>query len=112
MTQWASSERGESPPETEQDPTEAPEQDELEAERLEEEEEEEEAPRRRFTTEAVVPWALVAALVLIALALFWNAGEAHYRGCVEAVGVRTAGDNSPLGRFARQDVTKCTRSPF
>jgi hypothetical protein len=70
------------------------------------------APRRRPNAEAILPWALVAALVLIGLALLWSAGESHYRGCVEAVGVRTAGDNSPLGRFARQDVTKCSRSPF
>jgi hypothetical protein len=111
MTQWASSERGKSPPEAEQDPTEAPEQDEVAADELEDEEEEP-RPRRRLAADAVLPWALIAALVLIALALFWNAGEQHYRGCVEAVGVRTAGDNSPLGRFARQDVTKCSRSPF
>jgi hypothetical protein len=75
-------------------------------------EDDEGAPRRRWTADAVIPWALVAALVLIGLALLWNAGEQHYQGCVSAVGVRTAGDNSPLGRFARQDVKKCTRSPF
>ena len=75
-------------------------------------EDEEAGPRRRWHAENIVPWALVAALVLIGLALLWNAGEQHYQGCVSAVGVRTAGDNSPLGRFARQDVKKCTRSPF
>jgi|SRR6188472_2443493 len=74
--------------------------------------EDEDRPRRRWPRETVIAWALVAALALIALALLWNAAEAHYQGCVQAVGVRTAGDNSPLGRFARQDVTKCTRSPF
>jgi hypothetical protein len=75
-------------------------------------EDEEGAPRRRWRGDTVLPWALVAALVLIGLALLWNAGEQHYQGCVQSVGVRTAGDNSPLGRFARQDVKKCTRSPF
>jgi hypothetical protein len=72
----------------------------------------EDAPRRRPNAEAILPWALLAALALIGLALLWSAAESHYRGCVEAVGVRTAGDNSPLGRFARQDVSKCSRSPF
>jgi hypothetical protein len=108
MTQRATEPGESTPKDTERDLA-----DEHEAELGEGEfEDEEDGPRRRWTADAVIPWALVAALVLIGLALLWNAGEQHYQGCVSAVGVRTAGDNSPLGRFARQDVKKCTRSPF
>jgi hypothetical protein len=110
MTQSTSSEPGDSPPADEELDT----AEELEGGELGDEdlEDVEPRPRRRWHAQTILPWALVATLALIGLALLWTASEDHYRGCVEAVGVRTAGDNSPLGRFARQDVTKCTRSPF
>ena len=67
--------------------------------------------RRRDMT-AVMPWLFLTVLALIAVALFLSSCEAHYRNCVEAISVRTAGDNSQLARLARQDVSKCSRSPF
>ncbi len=61
----------------------------------------------------VLPWAFLAALVLIGLALLWSAGEAHYRACIEAVDVRTRGDDSALARLALQDgIDRCSRAPF
>lgn len=71
-----------------------------------------EAGLRRRDINAALPWLLLTVLTLIAIALFLSACEAHYRNCVEAISVRTAGDNSQLARLARQDVTKCSRSPF
>jgi hypothetical protein len=60
-----------------------------------------------------LPWALLAALVLVALSLLWLAGEAHYRGCVEAVEIRNTGDDSKLARLARKEgLERCSRSPF
>jgi hypothetical protein len=69
-------------------------------------------PGFRLPPVSVLPWAFLTALLLIAIALFWSSCEAHYRNCVDAIGVRTQGDTSQLGRLARQDVNKCTRSPF
>ncbi|MGH2713050.1 MAG: hypothetical protein ACRDM7_04045 [Thermoleophilaceae bacterium] len=58
-------------------------------------------------------WVLLAALVVIALSLLWSAGEAHYRGCVEAVKVRSAGDDTALARLARTEgLERCGRLPF
>jgi len=58
-------------------------------------------------------WALLLTLLLIGVSLFWLASEAHYRGCVEAVSVKSQGDNSSLARLDRRSGVKgCGRSPF
>ena len=79
-----------------------------------------EEPVDEFVVERVLPsgnrmlaWGFLAAVTLIALSLFWSACETHYRGCVEAVDVKTRGANGPLDRLTRQEgVKNCTRSPF
>jgi hypothetical protein len=82
--------------------------------------EEPEEPVDEFVVERIFPsgnrvlaWGFLAAVTLIALSLFWSACETHYRGCVEAVDVKTRGANGPLDRLTRQEgVKNCTRSPF
>jgi hypothetical protein len=79
-----------------------------------------EEPVDEFVVERILPpgnrmlaWGFLAAVTLIALSLFWSACETHYRGCVEAVDVKTRGANGPLDRLTRQQgVKNCTRSPF
>lgn len=59
------------------------------------------------------PWAVLATLTFIALALLWSACETHYRACIEAVDVRAGEETSPLARLAREEeADKCTRAPF
>ncbi len=56
---------------------------------------------------------LTLAALLTGISLFWLACETHYRACVEAVSVRSGGDQSTLGRFATRDaLNDCTRAPF
>ncbi len=73
------------------------------------------ATRRSGSLAAAGPvtWAALGIAALIALALLWSAGEAHYRGCVAAVEVRTQGQENDLTRLLRNDAVKrCHRLPF
>lgn len=75
-------------------------------------------PRRTRRTGSLaaagpVTWVALAVAALIALALLWSAGEAHYRACVTAVEVRTQGPESDLTRLLRNDAIKhCHRLPL
>ena len=77
------------------------------------------------TSRAVASWVLAAALVVVALALLWNAGEAHFRGCVEeaaaryppiAVSAFSGEQTGPLkvayDRERAQAVDECGRAPW
>ena len=48
-------------------------------------------PRRRPNAEAILPPGSGHGARVDRSCALWSAGESHYRGCVEAVGVRTRG---------------------
>lgn len=67
---------------------------------------------RARSTHAVAWLALVLGIV-IAVALFANAGANHYAGCVEAVTAKYGGATDSLTRLGRNDaLSRCNHSPF
>jgi hypothetical protein len=54
--------------------------------------------------------AVLVAVVVLAGAALWNAGELHYRNCVEAA--KHAVSSSGFGEPVPRRVAGCSRLPF
>jgi hypothetical protein len=55
----------------------------------------------------------LTAVSLIAIALLWSGGEAHYRNCLEAANLKTQGATDGLSQLVRKRaIDNCSRLPF